>query len=307
MVYSFAEADAPTQKKTQYYEMFGSRGIWQDGWKAVTVHGPVSGMSNFEQDVWQLFHTDEDRAEAHDLAEQHPEKVEQLKAVWLEEAKANNVLPLNDLQIIGNPKDYETFLKMEFSIPVPPSGQYAYYPGTSEIPERSAANVHGVSYKALAEVELTADSEGVIFAHGSRFGGHALFLKDGQVTYAYNFLGIPPEDLISAQAPTGGTHFIGIEFTKERIGDYREGIGPLKLYIDDEQVAEQEIRTVLGHFSLCGEGLCIGYDSGDAVTQAYAGSRFEFTGGRIVKVVFDVGDDAYVDVEKHLAAAMARD
>jgi arylsulfatase len=100
---------------------------------------------------------------------------------------------------------------------------------------------------------------------------------------------------------------VGVEFTKARMGEYREGIGPLKLYIDDKVVAEDEIRTVLGHFSLCGEGLCIGYDSGDAVSTESAGSRFEFTGGEIIKVVFDVADDAYVDVEAHLAAAMARD
>ena len=217
------------------------------------------------------------------------------------------MLPLNDLQIIGNPKDFETFVAMEFHLPVSPSGQYTYYPGTSEIPERSAANVHNVSYKVLAEVDLTPDTQGVIFAHGSRFGGHALFIKDGQVTYAYNFLGIPPEDHIVAPVPSSGKHVLGVEFTKERMGEFREGIGPLKLYVDDELVAEQEIRTVMGHFSLCGEGLCIGYDSGDAVSSEYAGSRFEFTGGEIVKVVFDIADDAYVDVEAHLAAAMARD
>ena len=96
--------------------------------------------------------------------------------------------------------------------------------------------------------------------------------------------------------PTSGRHIIGVEFTKERMGEYREGVGPLKLYIDDQMVAESEIRTVLGHFSLCGEGLCIGYDSGDPVSSMYA-SRFEFTGGEITKVVFDIADDAYVDVE----------
>jgi arylsulfatase len=147
----------------------------------------------------------------------------------------------------------------------------------------------------------------VIFAHGSRFGGHALFLKDGAVTYAYNFLGIPPEDRISAPAPTSGRHIIGVDFTKERMGEHREGVGPLRLWIDDQMVAEQEIRTVLGHFSLCGEGLCIGYDSGDAVSSLYAGSSFELTGGEIHKVTFDIADDAYVDVEAHLRAAMARD
>ena len=307
MRYSFDAAHAPTQKHTQYYEMFGHRGIWHDGWKAVTVHGPGSGQSGFDKDQWQLFHTDEDRSEGHDLAEQHPDKVEELKALWFEEAKANNVLPLNDLQILGNPEDFETFIKMEFHVPVPPSGQYTYYPGTSEIPERSAANTHGVSYKVLAEVDLTPQTEGVIFAHGSRFGGHALFIKDKKLCYVYNFLGIPPETRISAPSPTSGKHVIGVEFTKEKVGEYREGIGPAKLYIDDEMVGEDEIRTVLGHFSLCGEGLCIGYDSADAVSSAYAGSRFEFTNGTLVKVVFDIADDAYVDIEQHLAAAMARD
>jgi arylsulfatase len=307
MVYSFDAVDAPAAKKTQYYEMLGSRGIWHEGWKAVAEHGPTSGMSGFDHDTWQLFHTDDDRAEAHDLAAQHPEKLEELKALWMEEAKANNVLPLNDLQIIGDPKDFQTFVEMEFHIPVPPSGQYTYYPGTSEIPERSAANVHNVSYKVLAEVDLTPDTHGVVFAHGSRFGGHALYVKDGQVTYAYNFLGIPPEVRLSAPVPTGGRHVVGVEFTKERMGENREGIGPARLYIDDEMVAEQEIRTVMGHFSLCGEGLCIGYDSGDAVSSEYAGDRFEFTGGTIVKVVFDIADDAYIDVERHLAAAIMRD
>lgn len=307
MVYSFNEPEAPTTKRTQYYEMLGARGIWHEGWKAVAVHGPVSGISGFDTDAWELYHTDVDRSEAHDLGAELPDKLEEMKDLWMSEAQANNVLPLNDLQIIGNPKDFETFLTMEFKVGVPANGQYTYYPGTSEVPERSAANVHNVSYKAIAEVDLTPETQGVMFAHGSRFGGHSLFIKDGQVTYAYNFLGIPPEVLISAPVPTSGKHLIGVEFTKERIGEFREGVGPLRLYIDDQVVAEQEIRTVMGHFSLCGEGLCIGYDSGDAVTKEYAGSKFEFTGGTLVKVVFDIADDAYVDLEAHLAAAMARD
>jgi arylsulfatase len=308
MRYSFdASADGASEKHTQYYEMFGNRGIWHDGWKAVTEHGPVSGKGDFENDVWQLFHTDVDRSEAHDVAAEHPEKLEELKRLWMAEAQRNLVLPLNDLQVIGNPKDFETFINMEFHVPVPPSGQYTYYPGTTEVPERSAANVHGVSYKVLAEVDTTADTEGVIFAHGSRFGGHAMFVKDGQLTYAYNFLGIPPEADVSAPLPTPGKHIFGVEFTKTGTGQYREATGPLKLYIDDELVAQQDIRTVLGHFSLCGEGLCIGYDSGDAVSKQYQGSRFDYTGGRIKKVVFDIADDAYVDLEAHLAAAMARD
>jgi hypothetical protein len=99
---------------------------------------------------------------------------------------------------------------------------------------------------------------------------------------------------------------VGVEFTKERQGAWRESHGPLKLHIDEETVAEEEIRTMTGLYALAGEGLCIGYDSGDAVSSLYR-PRFEFTGGEILKVVFDVADDAYTDVERHLAAAMARD
>ncbi|MEU6246954.1 arylsulfatase [Glycomyces sp. NPDC047010] len=304
MRYSFDDADAPTRKESQYYELFGHRAMWHEGWKAVTVHGPTSSLSKFEQDAWQLFHTDEDRSEDVDLAAEHPERLEALKALWMEEAKRNNVLPLNDLAVAGD--DIKKYLELEFHVPVPPSGQYVYYPGTSEVPERSAANVHSVSYKVIAELDLTADAQGVVFAQGSRFGGHSLFLKDGGLHYVFNFLGVPPEQHVSAPAPGEGAHLVGVEFTKERTGDRGESHGPLKLYIDDQVVAEAEIRTNPGHFALCGEGLCIGYDGGDAVSALY-GPKFPFTGGTIAKVVFDVADDAYVDLEAHFAAAMSRD
>ncbi|MBV9577840.1 MAG: hypothetical protein JO057_04535 [Chloroflexi bacterium] len=152
----------------------------------------------------------------------------------------------------------------------------------------------------------TRDSQGVIFAQGSRFGGHALYVQNGALTYAYNFLGVPPEWRATGAAPTSGRHIVGVEFTKQRTGEFHESYGPLKLYVDDRVVAEAELKTMTGHFALCGEGLCIGYDGGDAVSSDYK-PKFEFSGGRIVKVVFDVADDAYVDVERHFAAAMARD
>ena len=111
------------------------------------------------------------------------------------------------------------------------------------IPEASAARTTNASHKILAEVEFTPDSEGVIVAQGSRFGGYTLFVKDGKLTYVYNFLGIPPEQKVVADAPTSGTHVVGIEFTKERVGEHHEPHGPLKLHVDDEVVAEAEIRA----------------------------------------------------------------
>ena len=299
MRYSFDDADAPTHKETQYYEMLGTRGIWHKGWKAVTEHGPFTDIGNFDKDRWQLFHTDEDRSEAHDLADQHPEKVAEMAALWMSEAKKYHVLPLSDLGIMG-------LLKMEFKPPVPPSRQYAYYPGTSTVPEHSAANTHGVSFKVLADVEFTADSQGILFAHGSRFGGHALYVKNGKLIYVYNFLGIPPEQRLVGDAPRSGKHVVGVEFIKERMGEYKESHGPARLYVDERIVAEAQIRTMTGHFAITGEGLCIGYDSGDGVSNDYR-PKFAFSGGKINKVVFDVGADLYVDVETHLVAAMARD
>jgi arylsulfatase len=301
MKYSFDKANAATRKKTQYYEMLGTRAIWHGGWKAVTEHGPFISVGNFDKDRWQLFHTDEDRAEAHDLSELYPEKVKEMVDLWYAEAKKYNVLPLNDMSTheLGTSG-------ILYRVPVPPSGQYTYYPGTSEIPEQAAANTHGVSYKILAEVEFTDDTEGVIVAQGSRFGGYSLFVKDGKLTYVYNFLGIPPEQKLSGRAPKSGKHVVGVEFIKEGVGQHFETHGTAKLYVDEKVIAEEKIRTIAAFFALCGEGLCIGYDAGDAVSSEYK-PKFAFSGGTIEKVVFDIANDAYMDVERHLAAAIARD
>jgi arylsulfatase len=300
MAYSFDEANAPTRKEKQYYEMCATRGMWSKGWKACTEHGPLpSDQGHFENDRWQLFHTDEDRAEARDLASEHPDKLKQLQDLWFEEARANNVLPLNDLGI-------RAFHEMEYKGAVPASGRYDYYPGTTEIPEAAAARTLGVSFKALAEVEFTGDSEGVIFAQGSRFGGYSLFVKDGKLVFAYNFLGIPPEQQLSCDAPVSGRHVVGVAFDKKDHGEFGEAQGKMTLYVDDQAVADGDFRTQSGHYALAGEGLCIGYDSGDAVSNAYK-SAFKFSGGEVEKVIFDVADDLYVDVEQKMAAAMARD
>src|SRR5215218_8827701 len=306
MRYSFDSADAPTQKETQYYEMLGTRGIWHQGWKAVAEHGPVPiGLGKFDRDRCPLFHVDEDRSEAHDLAEQHPDKVEELKALWYAEVGKYDVLPLNSYPMSG-PGVLEFFAR-QYHVAVPKTGTYTYYPGTSEVPEHSAANTHLGSFRILAEVELTdPDAHGVIFAQGSRFGGHAMFIKNRTLTYSYNFLGIGNEQQFTADVPTPGRYLLGIDFTKETVGENREPTGTTKLYIGDEVVAEGPMKTLPMQFSLCGEGLCIGYDGGDAVSREYT-PTFQFTGGEISRVTFDVADESYQDIETRLAALMARD
>jgi len=301
MAYSFDAGDAPTRKVIQYYEMLGTRGLWHQGWKVVAEHGPMpSNIGHFDQDPWQLFHTDSDRAEAHDLAEQHPEKVKELVELWFAEAGKYDVLPLNDVSILD-------YLKYELNAVVPKDGRYVYYPGTAEVPERSAANIHGVSFKIVASIRIDDPSaQGVILAQGSRFGGHALFVKDGKLHYVHNFLGLEPEQHLESAALAPGQLIVGVEFAKESVGDHGESHGTMKLYVGEDAVAEGPMRVQTGHFALCGEGLSIGRDTGDSVSEQYT-PFFPFEGGEIAQVEVSVGDDRYIDLERDLLAALARD
>jgi arylsulfatase len=240
-----------------------------------------------------------DRSEAHDLADKHPEKVKELAALWLAEAKKNNVLPLNDYGVAG-------IHELEYRVAPPADGKYVYYPGTTEVPEASAARTLGVSFKILAEVEFAKDSQGVIVSQGSRFGGYTMFVKGGQLNFVYNFLGIPPEQKLSCPAPASGRHVVGVEFRKKSVSKNLEVLGTMTLYVDDKAAGSGEFRTQSGHYALAGEGLAVGYDSGDRVSKEYD-SKFPFTGGRVIKVIYDIANDAYVDKERELAAAMARD
>ncbi|MCB0428297.1 MAG: arylsulfatase, partial [Mangrovimonas sp.] len=161
-----------------------------------------------------------------------------------------------------------------------------------------AVNVRGRNYKILANVEITdANASGVIFAHGSRFGGHSLFIKDKKLYYVYNFLGIKPEQVFVSNATLKpGKYTFGVEFTKEGTGDHGESTGHTKLYIDDNIVAEGPMKTQPAKFTLSGDGLCVGYDSGDAVSELYL-SPGEFKGGIIDGVGVTVEGTPYVDLE----------
>jgi arylsulfatase len=232
MRYTFdSEPDAPTQKKRQYYAMLGSRGIWEDGWKACAVHAPLSGKGKFDKDRWELYHVDADRSESKDLAKEQPAKLEALIKAWFEEADKNLVLPLDDrsaLEILGQERPSEEA----------PRERYLYYPGTAPVPEGVAVNTRGRSYKIIANVEITdPNCSGVIFAHGSRFGGHALFIKDKKLYYVYNFLGIKPEQQFVSTELKPGKYSLGMEFTRESAGKYQESLGSTKLYVNEKVVA----------------------------------------------------------------------
>ena len=301
MRYTFdAKPDAPTQKKRQYYAMLGTRGIWEDGWKAAAIHVPMTGKGNFDKDEWELYHVDKDRSESKNLAKEHPEKLKKLIDTWFEEAEINNALPLDDrgaVEILGieRPAEEET------------RERYVYYPGTTPVPEGVAVNVRGRSFKILADVEIKdPNCSGVIFAHGSRFGGHALYIKDKKFHYVYNFLGIKPEQKFVSPELKPGKFVLGMEFNREGAGPHHESTGTTKLYVNDKVVAEGPMKTQPGKFTLSGDGLCIGYDSGDAVSSDYK-TPGEFKGGTILGVGVTVEKEQYLNLEKLAAAAFAVD
>ena len=210
MRYSAEMASAPSARTTQFYSMLGSRGIWHDGWKAVTTHPSTSGWSHFNDDTWELYHTDVDRAEIHDLAAEHPDKVRELVNLWFAEAGDNMAFPLDDrspLEIMITPRPQLAS----------PRDRYAYFPGTAEVPEAQAVNVRNRSYSIGALVDIPAPgAEGVLFAHGSRFGGHALYVKDNRLHYVYNFVGITEQKIDGSQdIPIGENVILSASFDKD--------------------------------------------------------------------------------------------
>ena len=190
----------------------------------------------------------------------------------------------------------------------PARDRYVYYPGTAPVPEGVAVNVRNRSYKILANVEITdADAGGVIFAHGSRFGGHALFIKDHKLHYVYNFLGIKPEQkFVSTQELKPGKYTLGMEFTRTGAGPHHESVGTMKLYVNDKVVAEGPMKTQPAKFTLSGDGLCVGYDSGDAVSAEYK-SPGTFHGGTIQAVGVTVEKASYEALELEAKRALMRE
>jgi arylsulfatase A-like enzyme len=298
---TFEGDDVPTPKETGFFSMLGSRAIWHKGWKAVSVHPTISGWGHFDRDRWELYETEADPTESRDLAAEHPEKVQEMVNLWFHEAGKYNGLPLMDrtaVEVLADPTRPQV---------VPPRDRYVYYPGTAEVPETAAVNIRNRSYTIAVGVDIESEqAAGVLFSHGARFGGHALYVKDGKLKYVYNFVGTNEQTVESTkQIPTGEV-VLSAGFVKE--GDDMPTTGILSLYVGDEKVGEGRIMTQPGNFSLVGEGLNVGRDPAEPVTDDYPGrSPFAFTGGTIRQAIVDVSGEPFVDLEKEAIALMARE
>ncbi len=278
MNYSFDNADAPNAKKRQYYEMFGNRAIWVDGWKAVTLHAnrmpwDLNLRGDFEDDVWELYNVDEDFSESTDLSDEYPEKLEELKAIFEEEAWANQVYPLNDDMLARlNKVNYVLFGdKKEFTY---------YAPGANRIAEKASAPVKGRSHMIETTIELKGNEEGVIVACGGMTGGYSMYVMDDKLHFDYNFLDGVHYHLTSPELPIGKTD-LKFNFILDRSnidGTLKPWAGTGELYVNEEKVDQDYFEMMhISTYSLA-ETFDVGADYGTQVDKAYEGDPFEFNG-----------------------------
>ncbi|AII08569.1 arylsulfatase [Rhodococcus wratislaviensis] len=299
---SIDDKSAPSERKSQFYSMLGSRSIWHEGWKAVTTHPTIAGWGHFNDDEWELYHTDVDRAEVHNLAAEHPGKLRELVNIWFAEAGANGAFPLDDrsaVEIMGTPRPQLTAAR----------NRYVYYPDVAAVSEWQAVSTRGRSFVIGALVDIPAPgAEGVLFAIGSRFGGHALYVKDNRLHYVNNFVGSEEQMIVGSEdIPTGTDLILSASFDKDgQEPTSTEGI--LSLFHADRKVGEGRIKTQMGAFAIAGAGLYVGRHPGEPITEDYPGeSPHRFTGGTINRVAVDVSGEPYLDLEREAALMLMRE
>ena len=303
MAYSFDDAGAAERHTTQYFELMGNRGIYHDGWTAVTKHRTpwdvVSKAPDFSLDVWELYDTTQDWSQAHDLAAEMPDKLAELQQLFLIEAVRHNVLPLDDRAAERMNPDLAhrpTLFQGETLM---------LYPGMTRLNENVAINVKNRSFSITAEIEVPeAGLEGAIVAQGGRTGGWSFFTEGGRLGFHYNFCGLA-RTTVKAPAPlTPGQHQVRVEFGYDGGGIGRGGTATL--YADGTDVGSVHVERTHPLYYSFDEGLDVGLDSGMPAYEGYTTPHGRFT-GRLDWARIDLGDDDHshlIDPEDHLAAAM---
>ena len=307
MAYSFDAADAPEQHETQYFEMFGNRGIYHKGWTAVTKHKTpwlLSGekMLAFDDDVWELYDTTVDWSQAHDLSKEQPDRLHELQRLWLIEAARHNVLPLDD-------RAAERFIPELAGRPTLVHGnRQLLFGGMGRLSESSVVNIKNKSHAVAAEVVIPdGKAEGVIIAQGGSIGGWSLYLKDGRPRYCYNLLGVQRFYVGSDKVMPSGTHQVRMEFAYEGPGMGKGGTATL--FVDGEQVGEGNVAATAAMVFSADDTCDVGRENGALVAEDYPVPN-DFT-GEINWVEIEVGEasedaDHQIGPEERLRVAMAR-
>jgi arylsulfatase A-like enzyme len=269
MVYAFGDPKAPDRKHRQYYEMFGNRAIWVDGWKAVTLHANrmpwhLNVSAPFEKDRWELYNVAEDFSESTDLAAKYPEKLEELKKIFDEEAWKYNVYPLYDDMLMRGASMMRNLFGNR--------REFVYYaPGAFRIAEAASAPIKNRSHTIVTTIDLKGGEEGVIVAAGGQTGGFTMFIKNGRLYYDYNYLDGVYYTMQSPALPKGPTE-LKFNFTKTK-----EYGGKGELYVNGKKVAEVDMPIMhISTYSLA-ETFDVGCDTGTQASKLYRGP-FPFKG-----------------------------
>jgi arylsulfatase len=308
MLYSFNDAKAAERRETQYFEMFGNRGIYHKGWTAVTRHKTpwlLIGEKTppFDDDVWELYDTNKDWSQANNLAKQMPDKLHYLQRLWLIEATRYNVLPLDDR--LGERMNADTagrpvLIKRKTQI---------LFGGMGRLSENSVVNIKNKSHSVTAAIEVPASgAEGVIVAQGGNIGGWSLYAKDGKLKYCYNLLGIDYFYAESEGKIPVGEHQVRMEFAYAG-GGLGKG-GTATLYIDGKKVGTGKVAATAAMIFSADDGCDVGVDTAAPVSPDYGPRGNEFN-GRVKGVQIAIADaaenlDHLVTPEDALRIAMAR-
>jgi arylsulfatase A-like enzyme len=281
LVYSFENAKAKETHKTQYFEMFGNRGIYHEGWFARTIHAIPWDLSNappFDQDKWELFNRTEDFSLAVNLSEKYPKKLEEMKKLFLKEAVKYKVLPLDDRRTIrmvaelaGRPDVMAGRTKVTF------------YDGMVAMPEDVFINVKDKTHSITADLNTNGSDSGVVICQGGRFGGWTLYLNKGKPVYSYNWGGKESYTIESSKPLPKGNSKLRFEFTYAGNGRGKGGMG--KVFIDGQEVAQGKIPNTMANVFSAVETADVGIDLSTPVTENYRENKFT---GKIEGVTVEI-------------------
>jgi arylsulfatase len=307
MAYTFEDPSAAERRTTQYFEMFVNRGIYHEGWTAVTRHSTPWVMNPslpaIDEDVWELYDTNTDWTQARDLAAEHPEKLAELQELFLEEARKYNVLPLDDRRVerlnadtAGRPTLIRGTSQLLFA-------------GMGRLSESSLVNIKNKSHSVTSEIVVPeSGASGVIVAQGGAFGGWSLYLHEGRPTYCYSFFGVQRFKVAADGPVPAGTHQVRMEFAYDG-GGLAKG-GGVTLYVDGEAVGSGRVERTQPLIFSADETADVGQETGTTVSDDYDAESSRFT-GTIAWVQIDLGEDAedadhLISPEERLRIAMAR-
>ena len=304
MVYTFDNANAPSKRDTQYFEMFGNRAVYHDGWIAATVPpqppwlmGTAKMPDLMTGYKWELYNIADDYSENNDLAAQNPDKLKELQALFMDEARKYQVLPLDNSILARGlaPRPSAIAGRTEFTY----SGE------VSGLPVGNAPNILAKSFSIAAAVEVPkGGGEGVLVTEGGRFGGYALYVLKGKPVFTYNFLALERFRWEGTQALTPGKHTIVFDFKYDGPGMAKGGTGVLS--VDGKEVAKKSIPHTIPALLTLDESFDVGVDTRTSVDDHDYQSPFRFT-GKLDKLTIKLGPDQMTaEDEKAKADAIAR-